>query len=119
MFRTLGLTFAAVVALGTVANAASTDTIREDVPVSYADLDLNTADGASTLLTRINDAAVQACGGMPYFQSMYSVAPDAVTHEFTKCRANAISEAVDTVSSPMLTRVYAQNGDAAQQLAGR
>lgn len=119
MFRTLGLTFAAVVALSAAANAGSTDIIRQDVPVSYADLDLNTADGASTLLTRINDAAVQACGGMPYFQSMYSVAPDAVTYEFTKCHTKAVSEAVDTVSSPMLTRIYAQNGDAALQFAGR
>lgn len=120
MTRIHKLALAAAVALGTASAAAHAgDYIRQQVSVSYSDLDVSTATGATALLARIDMAAVKACGGKPFFQPLYSSIPDAVTREYLTCHARAVSDAVASVGSPVLTRIYAQNGEASQHFAGR
>jgi UrcA family protein len=62
--------------------------------VSYSDVNLATATGASILYSRIERAAGRVCG------------PDNVLgqhFEWTRCRSRAIADAVNKVNSPLLT----------------
>lgn len=119
MFRKLGLTFAAALTLAAITNAAQAEEyITQQVSITYPASQLDTADGAAALLGRIDTAAVEACGGKPFMQRMYSLAPGAVKQEYNKCHAKAVGDAVVSVGSPMLTGVYAQKNGAMQQVAG-
>jgi UrcA family protein len=121
MSRFFGISLAAVATFATLAQAQTGDRfIRRDVSVSYADLDLTTDRGAAIMLNRIKHAAVEACGGSPYFNSLYETAPGYVMTEFRKCHDNAVDKAVALLHSPALVRLYAESrGERFDQYAGR
>jgi len=106
MLKIVGTTLAAAALLVSAAHAGS-DIIRQDVQVSYSDLDLSTEGGARQLLSRIEAAAAHACGSAPIFYSSYSVAPDLAYKEFNTCRANAVTTAMKSLNFPMVQRVFA------------
>lgn len=72
------------------------------VKVSYADLDLGSAQGATTLLDRLNQAARLACG-----ERMYRSWSAEHKRVFDTCRAQAVADAVKTIGAPELSRVAA------------
>ncbi len=117
MFKIVGTTLAAAALLVTAAHAGS-DMIRKDVPVAFADLDLSTEGGARELLTRVQAAAAEACGGSPLFYSTYSVAPALAKHEFNTCRTNAISAAVKALPFPTVQKLVA-SADSPLRVAGK
>jgi UrcA family protein len=105
----LGVSIAAFVTLGSMAQAAEV-MIRQDVEVRYSSNELVSEAGARGLLARIDHAAMEACGGPPYFNSLYSTAPLLVKKNFAECHDAAVNRAVATLNSPMLTQVFASNG---------
>lgn len=108
---TLSLAAAATfaVALPAVANAREVSPEKQ-VSISYADLDLNTADGVSQLQARIKTAATEACGGEPrgvdpteraIFKSCRSVAyRGAYSKIVVPGRDMGVQAAVNTVEVP-------------------
>lgn len=118
MSRLLALSFAAFAALSSVAHAQP-GMIRQDVQVTYGDLNISTEAGAHALLARIDSAAASACGSSPTFYSVYSTAPSLAMKVFAQCHNDAMARAVQSVNSPMLTQVYARNGEEYRRFAGR
>jgi UrcA family protein len=121
MLRKVAISLATMTALLTVAHADSQiGTIRRDVEVFYRPADLSSEAGARTLLVRINAAARKACGGAPFFDTNYDIAPGLAQKDFAKCQVNAVSTAVSRLNAPLLNEVYARTGEAeALRLAGR
>ena len=68
------------------------------VTVRYADLDLSTSAGATTLYHRIRGAAKEVCGTGG--TSLVEIA------QWHRCVKDAVSDAVHTVNSPQLTALY-------------
>jgi UrcA family protein len=66
--------------------------------VNYADLNLSTSDGATTLLHRIRRAAKGVCG--EHGPSLVEVA------DWQACVISATDDAVRSVHSPLLTALY-------------
>jgi UrcA family protein len=87
-----------VVGLGMAAVQASAQ--MPDVTVKYADLDLNTAQGASALYSRIKHAAEEVCPGADSLSIPLRLAA-------RSCRQTVVAHAVASVSSPKLAAVYA------------
>ena len=106
MLKIVGTTLAAAAILISAAHAGS-PMIRKDVPVAYTDLDLSTEGGARELVGRIELAAAKACGGAPLFYPSYNVAPNLAIREFNTCRANAVTNAINTLNFPMVHKVFA------------
>lgn len=106
MLKIVGTTLAAAAFVAAAAHADS-GFVRKDVPVVYADLDLSTEGGARQLLSRVEIAAAQACGGSPFFYSSYTVAPALASKEFNTCRANAVDGAMKSLNFPMVQKIYA------------
>jgi UrcA family protein len=81
------------------AGAASPPTDVPSIVVRYADLDINTRQGASTLYRRIAAAAQHVC-------------PDTDIRDLTRsarsraCQQQSIARAVQAVSSPLLAALY-------------
>ena len=120
MSRFFGISLAAMTAFASLANAQPGELIRRDVTVSYADLDLTSDRGASIMLNRIRQAAVEACGGSPYFNSLYGTAPDYVMKSFKKCHDDAVANAVASLHAPVVERLYAESrGQLLDRYAGR
>lgn len=82
------------------------ETISQTVRVDYSDLDVKTAGGGQALLVRVRNAAEDACGGKPFFDSRYNLIPDAVREESKTCRDKALSQAVSSLAIPELTIAY-------------
>ena len=92
-------TFALVSALAVLgASPALADEAARSIKVGYADLDISTEAGASTLLTRIRSAARQVCG---YYGS--TVVDKAI---WNSCFKHAVGDAVGKVNNPQLTALY-------------
>ena len=120
MSRVLGVSIATFITLGSLAQAGPLDAmIRQDVEVRYYTSELATEAGARGLLARIEHAAVEACGGPPYFHSLYTVAPQLVKANFAECHDAAVNRAVASLNSPVLTQVYTSNGELHRRVAGR
>src|SRR5215467_8264036 len=70
----------------------------KSIRVSYADLDLSTQAGATTLFNRIRGAARQVCGdeGTTYTDHVI----------WQGCIKRAVGDAVATVNNPRLTALY-------------
>jgi UrcA family protein len=68
------------------------------VTVNFADLDLSTGAGATTLLHRIRRAAKDACG--EHGPALVEVA------DWQNCVIGATDDAVRSVHSPLLTALY-------------
>jgi UrcA family protein len=75
------------------------DQVRSE-KVSYADLNLSTPAGASTLYRRIQRAARSVCGAD---DRVGSILPHL---QWRKCYESAVADAVAKVNSPMLTAVH-------------
>jgi UrcA family protein len=65
--------------------------------VKFADLDLSKSQGVRTLLTRIRAAATEVCSPEP------SATDIPGNKDFRKCMGRAVTGAVETVNSPLLT----------------
>lgn len=78
------------------------------VKVPIGDLDLSQDAGAETLLERASMAANRACGGLPGFGVLVMVE----TRAFHECRAKALSQAVASLDSPLVSQRFAQGRDA-------
>jgi UrcA family protein len=72
--------------------------------VTYADLDVSTADGARALLGRIDIAANAACG----VKTHSPLLPREAGHHRV-CVINAIDAAVKQIGSPMLAELHTQS----------
>lgn len=77
------------------------------ISVPYHDLDLRKEADARKLLTRLEQAAVRACGGNPMWHPMYQVAPDYTVAVFKECRRDAVARAVARIDAPTLTQAFA------------
>jgi UrcA family protein len=110
MSRILGVSFAVFAALGSLAQAGSLDTIRQEVKLQYWSSELASETGARALLARIDHAAREACGGAPFFYSTYTIAPLAAQRDFAQCHNDAVARTVTALNAPVLTQVYASNG---------
>jgi UrcA family protein len=75
------------------------------VPVTYADLDLASPDGATTMLHRLHDAALDACGA-----DNGSVAPYKWAVNHSACYHHSMDRAVAALDAPTVTQLY--NGGA-------
>jgi UrcA family protein len=96
---------------GAAAHAQSAnDPIR--VSVSYGDLNIDQADGAKTLVQRIQAAADRACGYAPDLRLLADQA------RYQSCRKQAIDTAVAAVDSPTVTAM-AGRLSSPTRLAGR
>ncbi len=90
---------------GAAAGAASAQTTGPaSEAVSIADLDLSTADGARTMLKRIDIAAQRACGGEP---SRSPLLPRA-SGLFEQCVREAVATAVRNADQPMVAEARAE-----------
>lgn len=78
---------------------AEPDTVRPvSASVSYADLDLATEVGATTVLQRIKLAARDMCGGEPVHSPLL---PRTVT-QFDTCVADAVDTAIAGLDAPVV-----------------
>ncbi len=72
----------------------------KSTPVYFADLDLNTADGGYTLLTRIRGAARQVCSPASDMHNLTD------TSDYQRCVRRAVSHAVRDVGAPAVQDAY-------------
>ena len=106
-FSALVAVGAVVLAIGAMSGGAQAQTAAQTrapvtAQVSYADLDLSTPDGASTLLKRIKSAAKEACGPDPV---MSPLTPTAATlHD--RCLKQAADTAVAEVNAPLVVALH-------------
>jgi UrcA family protein len=93
---------ATMVAIGwtTAARAGAADYDVPEQVVNFADLDLNSSMGASTLYRRIEAAAERVCGGAPNGREL------SIAARFSSCKEQAIARAVNVVNSSFLTSLY-------------
>ena len=91
---TLGLAFGAMTLAAQPALASQPDTDKVNVAVSYADLDLNTDAGRARLETRIQHAAVQACGSAPTNQMELRQ-----VQQYKSCRDRAVAKAIAAIDN--------------------
>ena len=77
----------------------------KSTPVYFDDLDLNSAQGGYTLLTRIRAAATQVCSPVANMKDDLSN-----TANFQNCVRRAVSHAVNEVDAPSVQDAYYQLG---------
>ncbi|MEM7660919.1 MAG: UrcA family protein [Pseudomonadota bacterium] len=90
---------------GITSSIATADT--QQVSVDISDLNLQTNEGAATLVQRIEDASEEACARSTdsdhYPRSLTDVASS--HRDFEHCMAEAIEAAVDDISDPIAMSV--------------
>ena len=91
----LALAAATLAAAAPVAAQSLDDTVS--ISVRYGDLDLGRPAGAEIMLRRIDDAAVQVCGGKPDQRLLDQRAA------FEKCRVSTIDRSVAALNAPMVS----------------
>lgn len=105
MFKTLTFVAIAAVAASTPMQAAAApleaEVLTERVP--YGDLNLSSDAGARVMLTRLSKASGRVCGGRP----MVGAAFHGQNRAWKACRAETLQRAVTELSSPHVTRLYA------------
>ena len=90
---------AALAGLTLIAGPALAQTVQTDgdaprrAAVSYADLNLNTADGRAVLMARIQRAAEQVCGPEPDSRDLKPLMA------FRRCMSQAVNTAVAAIPS--------------------
>lgn len=91
-------------AVGSMTGVAQAQTAPKQVTahVSYADLDISTEDGASTLLKRIKTAAKEACGPDPVMSPLTPAAPT----RYDRCVKETSDNAVADVNAPLVVALY-------------
>jgi UrcA family protein len=86
-------------AVGLAGPANATDLVGPDITVRYGDLALDTQQGASTLLKRIEGAAGRVCARLDR--------GNLVSHRVVKtCNREVTAAAVNKVNHPMLLAVH-------------
>jgi UrcA family protein len=90
------------VGVGLVFGGRSELSAPKRVLVSYADLDVNAADGATVLYNRIRVAAAEVC-------SIYDTRDLAQRALRQSCTDRAVVEAVAAVNNPVLSERYLAN----------
>ncbi len=104
MKLTLALAALAFTSLSAIAQAQSADVVK--IEVSYADLNLSNAAGASTMLARIRAAATQACGGRPAMHDLRTASA------YRSCVRTAVRNAVADLNAAQVSALYtARTGD--------
>jgi UrcA family protein len=83
---------------------------KNQVTVSYADLNISSKAGAEVLLFRLRVAASKACGGAPVMFDLHAEAT------YDACFKDALDKAVAQVASPLLAQIY---GQPIRQASGR
>jgi UrcA family protein len=71
------------------------------VKVSYGDVNLNTAKGATRLLQRLDDAAIKVCGGR-----IISNPIDVEMARGSDCYRSVMEHTVAQINSPVLSALY-------------
>jgi len=102
MIKTIIYCLLALASSGCVAGVPQESAYSSDVPtklVRYADLNLNTADGARVLFRRIKSAAAEVCEPL----DGRSLARHAI---WQKCYERALADAVSQVNQPRVTALY-------------
>jgi UrcA family protein len=102
VYRWMPVLLAAVSAVGWTAAAQASDA-DHDIPrqvVKFADLNLDSVAGASTLYRRIESAAELVCDDPSGGRGLSAVI------SLNTCKAQAIGRAVDSVNSVVLTSLY-------------
>ena len=97
-YKTIALLCGAI-AMGTVATAQGHDLLAPDIAVHYGDLAIDTEQGATQLLKRIEGAAGRVCSRLDRgtLDSRANV---------SACRQKLEAAAVSEVNQPMLLAVY-------------
>jgi UrcA family protein len=90
---------AAMASLPLAAPALASNITGRDVAVRYADLDVDTVDGATRLLQRIEAAADRVCAPLDHGDL-------ASRRNRSACERKLTSDAVSRVDSPALASVY-------------
>jgi UrcA family protein len=109
----VGLWLMGIAAGTAVAQTPPDDNASE--AVSYADLDLSKAEGARTLLYRIDRAARRACGPEPTYSPLL---PRAASF-YRGCVIDAAGAAVARIDAPLLTAMHDERKPAGATLASR
>jgi UrcA family protein len=113
--RALGASLAVISGLA-IGGAAAAQTDQFDHPpsvnVAYGDLNLQSQAGAKAMLSRLEGAATDVCGGEP---DIHLLDRQAI---YQRCRAEAVDRAVRTMDAPLVTAMAGQSG-ATIVLAGR
>lgn len=71
------------------------------VRVSFKDLDLSRPSDAAAFLSRLHDAALEACGGSDFSARGYISAI-----EKSECFKGAMARAVEAIDAPKVARLY-------------
>jgi UrcA family protein len=113
MFRTNSMFLLVVTAtfLATSANAQqiTLEPKRRTVPVTFGDLNLDKPSDARALLSRLEEAAKEACGPRPSHDSLYGVIPEGLERTYKECREGAVGNAVARLNAPLVSRFYAES----------
>lgn len=104
----LAASFAFFVAASGTAHAQTASLHARQVEVSYADLNLNSEAGAHVMLSRLQAAARQACGGWPDMHNL-----DTWTI-YRNCVRDAMDGAMAQLNAPLVAQLY---GGAPERLA--
>mgnify|MGYP001556044785 FL=1 len=73
---------------------------KNQVVVSYADLNISSKAGAEILLFRLRVAASKSCGGVPQMGDLHDESA------YDACYKQALDDAVAHVASPMGAEIY-------------
>lgn len=105
MTTTLMTAALGIAGLSQQAGAQEVQTIQVVVP--YHDLDLTSAAGAATMLTRIESAARTACGGEPAISPGSRLMLLQSRQAFSNCQQEAIESALAQLHAPEVDRAFA------------
>jgi UrcA family protein len=106
------ITAALAAVLGLLGSAqVLADEPAKSIKVSYADLDLSTQAGATTLYTRIRGAARQVCGDEGSTYTDHAI--------WRGCFKRAVGDAVTKVNSPRLTALHQGKSPAVTAMIGK
>ena len=99
------LVLCAVAALGLSATAsadpsASITIERTRIEVHYGDLDLDKPAGAKTMMFRLRNASVEACGGQPFILEVRE------RRIFKTCLRQTMAAAIDDLKSPQVAALF-------------
>lgn len=119
MFRPLTFATAALaVALG-AAQGQPPALTRGDAVVRYDDLNLSRERDARQMLQRLAEAAHRACGGSPFLRDHSPGTGPFVAADYRSCRDAALAQAVASLRSPAVSRLFAESQQDPSRFARR
>lgn len=93
----------AVAGLSATASADPSTSItleRTHIDVPYGDLDLDNPAGAKTMMFRLRNASMQACGGQPFILEVRE------RRIFKTCLRQTMAAAIDDLKSPQVAALF-------------